>query len=357
MSAQQPGQQGEFHDHTVYAVYDLAVSPITFDILQFLQCAEMYRRYIKFSRLNIVFVLGPQRQYRRATPKDELVSIPDKYWRLRHIHMEAAWLLKSCTGVNVFVDRAEAQRLLAGLADIQIFPPKYKLTEPTWMFMVVNVLQMFERTKMSPIVFEASESAVGSVDRWIEHNGLTKPIVALTLRHSSYESDRNASVADWVAFARDLRDRGYDPVFVPDIDQAFIANTDDYRTEFPHYWPGPVNMELRAALYRRAHICMSDNGAAAFIHHWMPNCHSVIFQPPSKIPGVFRKTREGQAGIERVLGIKVGQQLPYCSPTQRLAWVDDTYDNLVAEFDGLLTLIAESDRAGGSSGMNAGTDA
>lgn len=357
MSSVATEQQSEVRDFTVYAVYDLAVSPITFDVLQFLQCAEMYRRMIKFARLNVVFVLGPNRQFRRATPKDEAVEIADKYWRLRHIHMEAAWLLKSCSGVNVFVDRGEAQRLLANLADIQVFPPKYKLGDPKWMFMVVQVLNMYRRTNISPIVFEASEAAVKSVDRWIERNGLTKPIVSLTLRHSIYESDRNASIPDWLAFARTLSDRGYDPVFVPDTDQALVARPDDYQTEFPHYWPGPVNMELRAALYRRAHICMSDNGAAAFIHHWMPDCHSIIFQPPSKIPGVFRRTQEGQAGIERVLGIKAGEQLPYCSPTQRLAWVDDSYENLVAEFDHLEALIASGEISVEVDDRGAGTDA
>ncbi|MEQ9331489.1 hypothetical protein [Thalassobaculum sp.] len=340
MSSQESARPDQPKKHTLYAVYDLAVSPITFDVLQFLQCAEIYRRHIGFSRLSIVFVLGPDRQFRRATPKDEAVDIPDKYWRLRHIHMEAAWLLKSCTGVNVFVDRAEAQRLLQNVPDSHIFPPQYKLASPKWIFMVVNVLSLFRRSKISPIVFEATEAALRSVDRWIEHNGLTKPIVSLTLRHSVYEADRNADVGAWNTFARTLRERGFDPVFVPDTDQAAIANTEDYQTEFPHYWPGPVNLELRAALYRRSHICMSDNGAAAFIHHWMPNCHSIIFQPPSKIPGVFRRTQEGQAGIERVLGIKVGEQLPYCSPTQRIAWVDDTYENLLAEFDRLEALIA-----------------
>lgn len=348
MSSQEAAAPGVRPSNTLYAVYDLAVSPITFDILQFLQCAEIYRRHVGLKHLNVVFVLGVNRQFRRSTPKDELVEVADKYWRLRHIHMEAAWLLKSCSGVNVFVDRAEAMRLLDTLPPVQIFPPQYKLTKPNWAFMVVNVVNMYARANISPIIFEASEAAVKSVDRWIEHNRLAKPIVALTLRHSTYESDRNANLADWTAFARTLRDRGYDPVIVPDTDQAAIANAEDYRTEFPHYWPGPVNMELRAALYRRARVCMSDNGAAAFIHHWMPDCHSVIFQPPSKIPGVFRKTQEGQAGIERVLGIKVGEQLPYCSPTQRLAWVDDTYENLVAEFDRLEALIAEGEAAASS---------
>lgn len=340
MSEEATAVQGRVQDATVYAVYDLAVSPITFDVLQFLQCAEIYRRAINVSRINFVFVLGPDRRFRTVTPKDHAVQVPEKHWRLRHIHMEAAWLLKSCSGVNVFLDRAEARRLLSNVPDVQIFPPKYKLGDPKWMFMVVNVLALYRRSGISPIVFEPTDAAVKAVDRWIERNGLGRPIVALTLRNSVYETDRNARIGDWTAFARTLRDRGFDPVFVPDTDQALIANSADYHTEFPHYWQGPVNMELRAALYRRSHVCMSDNGAAAFIHHWMPDCHSVIFQPPSKVPQVFRATREGQAGIERVLGIKVGEQLPYCSPTQRIAWVEDTYDNLIAEFDRLQDLIA-----------------
>jgi hypothetical protein len=325
-------QDTAFRDHTLYAVYDLGFSPITFDFLQFLQLADMERRRRRFTRVSFVFVLATKRRFREQTPKDLAVQVHDKHWRLRHIQMEACWLLPACSGVQAFLDRAEAQRLLANVSDAQIFPVDYKLTEPRVGFLVAHVVQTHDATGLSPLVFQATQAGLDAVDRWLEAEGITKPIVAMTLRNSGYESNRNANADDWMRFAHYLAAEGYQPVFVPDTDEAFTATRQDYQTDFPTYWPAPVNLELRAALYRRARLCMSDNGAAAFIHHWMPDCPSIVFQPPSKIPNVFRKTKEGQAGIERVFGIKVGEQLPYCAPFQRLAWCDDVYENLVEEF-------------------------
>jgi len=330
---------------TLYAVYDFYMSPITFDVLQFVQLAEMYRVAGGFDGVSFIFVMGPNRQFRMMTPKDQALPAAEKYWRLRNIHLQAAWLLQACTGVQFVADRREAQRTLNQVPRNQLFPPDYALTDPKWSFMVANVIREYRRLGVSPLAFSASDSALHHVDRWIEHQGITKPIVALTLRCAEVESDRNARREDWMAFARTIREEGYDPVFVPDTDQAMIATTADYDTEFPHYWPGPVNLELRTALYRRAHIAMSDNGAAAFIHHWMPDSNSIVFQPPSKVPGVFRATREGQAGIERVLGIKVGEQFPFCLPTQRLVWDEDVYDNILLAFRNLEDLIRQRDGA------------
>lgn len=333
-----PLNQG-LDNQTLYAVYDLAISPITFDVLQFLQLAEIHRRHVGFGRLSVVFVLGPERRFRERTPKDLAVAYSDKFWRLRHIHMQACWLLPSCSGVQVFLDRAEAARLLGRVPPQHVFPPKYRLDEPKWSFLVANVVSYHKQSGRTPLVFRPTDAACQAVDRWIEANRLTRPIVALTLRNSIYEEDRNARFEEWLRFARRIDRDGYQPVFVPDTDQALVATPRDYQTEYPHFWQGPIDLELRVGLYDRSHICMSDNGAAAFIHHWMKDSHSVVFQPPSKVPQVFRKTGEGQSGMERVFGFKAGEQFPYCTPTQRLAWVEDIYDNILAEFRRLEDLI------------------
>lgn len=348
------GEEATFQDHTLYAVYDLAFSPITFDVLQFLQLADMERRRRRFTRVSFVFVLGNNRRFREQTPKDLAVQLHDKHWRLRHIHLEACWLVPACSGVQVFFDRAEAQRLLANVGSGQIYPAGYKLTEPKISFLVTHVVDLHRATGLSALVFRATEAGLNAVDRWLRFEGITKPVVAITLRNSSYETYRNANAGEWLRFAHRIAADGYQPVFLPDIDEAFTATRADYQTDFPTYWPAPVNMELRAALYRRARICMSDNGAAAFIHHWMANCPSIVFQPPSKIPSVFQKTKEGQAGIERVFGIKVGEQLPYCEPYQRFAWCDDTYENLVEEFRRIEVLISGLDTSGSSVEAGAG---
>lgn len=117
-------------------------------------------------------------------------------------------------------------------------------------------------------------------------------------------------------------------MILPDTDQVFDSPSNETLGSFPVFALGAVNLELRAALYRHAKMCLSDNGAAAFIHHWMAGSGSVVFHAPSKDPAAV--TDEDKATFIR--GIKRGEQYPFNEPTQWIAWGEDTYDVILAEF-------------------------
>ena len=42
----------------LYAIYDLSVNPVTFDFLEFLICAEMYRIAFKYKSIEVYIIAG-----------------------------------------------------------------------------------------------------------------------------------------------------------------------------------------------------------------------------------------------------------------------------------------------------------
>ena len=291
--------------------------------------AEMTRVASNFKAVHFVFTLGEGRGFRMMTPKDHSVPNDERHWRIRQILIPSCWLLRSCSGVNLFEDRAEFELFFNSLSPNQIFPNGYTLEQPSAWVTPRLVKIGFENTSVSPLVFSATQAGLKYVDRWLARNKLdVSNLVCLTLRNAQIETFRNANMESWLEFARVISWEGYQPVIVPDTEEVLEATLEDYQSEFPVFWPGPVNLELRAALYQRAKICMSDNGAAAFIHQFMPESNSVVFQPPSKIPEGL-KTVERQEGV---LGIKRGEQFPFFTSNQWYCWEDDSFDVILGEF-------------------------
>ena len=70
---------------SLYAIYDLGRSPITFDVMNFFAFANLWTKRSGFAGYNIVFVLGEGGGFRELTPKDKALDRDEKMWRLRHV--------------------------------------------------------------------------------------------------------------------------------------------------------------------------------------------------------------------------------------------------------------------------------
>lgn len=314
---------------SIYAIYDYSVSPITFDFLQFLECAEMVRRKAGFKQLFFLLVLDDNGKFRTRTNKDESLSFEQKMWRVRQIHIPSCWLLKSCAQVSFFADRAEFARTIMGIPQSRIYHPKYSIENPQVPIAPAHMFDVWKGTQESPLVFSATDAALENVNSWLQTYSIDPTrMVSLTVRKSTLEADRNGDQEAWSRFADMLKAEGYQPVFVPDTDQVFKERSDEFQPNHTVFWPGATNLELRTALYERAHICMSDNGAAAWIHQWMPNSNPITFQPPNKVPVALRD-HDRQ---EKSHGIKRGEQYPFFTPTQWFCWENDDYDVILGEF-------------------------
>lgn len=145
--------------------------------------------------------------------------------------------------------------------------------------------------------------------------------VTLTLREYSEFQGRNSNTEAWIRFAGWLRDRGENVVVVRDTLRA--------HDPIPGFTTCPAaSLELshRLALYETAKMNLFvSNGPASLGHFgdfpWLmftPICDDDDEYEPNT-PKFWREQ----------IGVEMGGQFPWCRPDQRIVWMPDNYENLV----------------------------
>lgn len=177
------------------AVYDLAVSPPTFDFVAFLMSAERRRLEIGAEALEVVLMPGPAGGFRA----DQLppFTVEARIGMRRNIVEAVCGLLPSCRAVRVLDEREPIK------AD-QIFPVGYRIDDPISHYGTRRMAECVGpgfAPLMSPTPVKRSPR-----------------LVSFSLRESSYWPSRNVCREAWLEAASLLDVRGYDVVIIPDVD-------------------------------------------------------------------------------------------------------------------------------------------
>ena len=324
-------------ENAIYGVYDLAVCPNTFDILQFLGSAEAFRRARNAKHIHVCFVMGPGLQFRKLTHKDRVMSDELKMWRVRHILEPCARMLAHSSGVSFFYSRPDLGRFLRHVPKHLVFPLDYQVSAPTRYFLTTGAVHLwnqgFDVRGLTP-----SKAALDNVQTWIETQGITKPIVSMTLRQSSLEEGRDCQFDNWMRFSEVVRAHGMHPVAIPDTEVALKLGPKSYSTEIDWYPLAAIDVDLRAALYKKSLLNMSFSGGPAFINVYTPGNNYLIFTGFVSMP----KAAPTKEELAAQMGFAWGEQFPWATPTQRLVWEPDHYENLVQEFEAMVPLLSEA---------------
>lgn len=277
------------------AVYDLAVSPPTFEVLSFLAQAELARRAGGHEAMAVVFQPGPAGGFRAdALPPD----VPAREGMLWRICVAAARMVPSVREVRVLRDRAE----LRG----PVFPAGWAATRP-----VAHYGPAYQVN--GPDVFRASESARRAVTL-----RLPRRFATITLRQASYWPSRNSNLPAWREAARWLDQRSIAPVWIPDAEGAAPAGVNAFEA-------AAYDLDLRLAAYEAAVVNLGvTNGPMALLH--FTRLPHLIFKPVDpECPAT------GEAHL-RALGLRPGGQWVAHG---RLVWAPDDAPAIVgalAEF-------------------------
>ena len=316
----------------LYAVYDLGLSPITFDVMNFFVFANLWTSRAGFGGYHVVFAHGPDDGFRNLTPKDMALDRDEKIWRLRHILIQHAHIARRCVGVSVVPSRVELTRLLQTLHPQQVFPPNYTVKKPTRLFMLPQLLENTP-TGEELAAFDATPGAMRKVKAWLTRNAPGSRLVSLTLRTSNTETDRNSNLAAWCEAAYRIQKTGCTPVIVPDTDLVIEGRERELFGDLPVYGPAAIDLELRVALYRRAWLNLADNGGPAFLNYFMADPRILCFLPVAKLPEVVQITGRGVDRMAELLGVKVGESFPFATPVSRFVWKPDTVENIMDAFE------------------------
>ncbi len=330
---------------TLYAVFDLGFTPVTFDIMNFLVFANLWTLRAGFAGYHLVLVMGPDGRFRDLTPKDKALDDDEKVWRVRHVLMSHAHIAKRCLGVSFFDRREDLANLLRAVHPDQLFPPNYTVAEPKTAFMLADLFRI-EPTAQELDTFAAHPSVLRKVDDWLSRGAPTGKPVTLTLRVSTIESARNSDVDAWLQAAARIRDAGFDPIIIPDTDLVTSGQDVGAFGDIPVFAMGAIDLELRIALYQRALVNLADNGGPAFISYFMENVSAVCFLPVEKLPEVVTVTGRGVDRMAELLGVEPYGDFPWSSPVRRFVWQPDTLDNILQAFDEATAHLSRSGEVG-----------
>lgn len=304
----------------LYAFYDLGISPVTFDIIQFLVLAEAERRKLGCDSLHVVFVPGPRdgfspvevSVYRKLGQPDCDADL--MRWRLRNILVPLCWMIPSCRQLTVCSLPAEAM-VIEKMAEY-IFPKGYTVLFPK------EAYSLFQLTSAHPKGYiQATPQAKRFVAAALSRIPRRK-IVTISLRNCPYQSERNSNIEAWAEFIESLDLDVYYPIVVNDTWAAFKPLPPIYglRVFEEVSW----NMELRVALYELSYLNLSVSCGPFMLCVFNSRTRYLMFKMLSQ-PNLERFFRSE--------GLEPGSQYEHAESFQRIVWKDDTLPVIREEFD------------------------
>lgn len=292
------------------AIYDLEVSPLTFDVVSFLMMARLEMIDRGLQRLTIVVVFSCMGAYR---DESDVHHFSD--WRFRHIVLEALACLACDSTLLLFKERFEASRFLkepieAGL----VFPTGYRLDEPIACYSTPEQVRTFRQRREVPSL-RATEAALGFFKGWItaKSNGL-RP-VSISLRRSSHQVSRNSNIEAWVEVALWLRDRAYYPFFI--LDTETLYEPDERLENMPVFEPASFNIELRTAVYEACFLNLMINNGPSLL------CYNNLSASYLYFKVLTEEYVPTQLSYFTNYELWPGNHWPHASRTQKFVWEDD----------------------------------
>lgn len=268
---------------TLTAVYDLAVSPPTYDFLSFLVEAEKERVKKRHTYINIIFVPGPKGGFR----DDNLPpSVEERQGMLHRICVSACRLLPSVRNVSILGERTEIQG--------DIFPQGWTVLTPISCYGSAYV-----KDAIRPL--RATSLAKSIVKR-------PRPYVTITMREAGYWPERNSNHQAWENASSFFVSQGYEVVVINDTMQAIDAVAWD--------------IDLRLATYEGAVCNLGVNGGPIGLLYFS-NSPYLIFKIVTK--SVYSSSIE----FLRKNGIEEGDQF---GANGRIVWKDDDVETIISEF-------------------------
>jgi hypothetical protein len=302
------------------AIYDLTTSPNSFDYVKFLIVAELKRRELGCDHIRVL--IAPD-----IGKTDWLNKFSDDEfsWRLRNIIQPLNSLMPSINGMTTCDSREEFEKI-AERENGKIFPENYSPVDPPlWSDWETVVLASVQGKPVPGL--KAPGHALNYVQKWLAENCGNRKVVSITLRQTTYETERNSNLENWIRFADTLPPDEYAVIFLRDTGRIFepVCSELEGRQIFDF---GTIHLELRAALYELAFINMFVGNGCGEVGVFLPNTRYVHFL---NVPDPDSPTGIIQDRIEN--GWAARDRLPFSRDGQYFVFGTDTYENICYYFE------------------------
>lgn len=298
---------------TLCAIYDLGVYPTSFDLAPFLLAAQGEALERGCSRVRLLLVDGEHHGVRFEGDEYETLYPPEmRSWKVSHILQALPRLCPMVERTVSIVPREEIGLYLEHYPNVMICDDYNGI--------YLNAWRRLDRYR-NQIGFCAPPAAHHYLQNWIvsESPAADKPLVTLTLRESRWSTDRNSDLAVWAETVALLHQDGYWPVVVPDTEMAFVERGPEWQAA-TFCTPAAFDLELRMALYERAHLNIFTNSGPALLAIGSQNCRYLY-------TGITYEGT-GEAALRRIrpMGMIPGLMPFRTGPYQQWIWEPVTAD-------------------------------
>lgn len=278
------------------AIYDLAVSPPTYDFVGFLVSAERARLEKKEKDIKVLIVWGSDNGFR----KDDLPprNPEDRRKMLENIVLPMCQLLPSVISVQT-VERENV--ILEGV----VFPETYTIFNPVSHY---------------GLQFIAQNGLDGLYPLRVDEPAKDHNLVTITLREADYWPSRNSSLGDWVEVARALKAQGKRVVFVRDTSKA-----DEIIEGFESSSKASSDLIARIKLYASASLNLMTNNGPAWVAAFCPQVNLMMFK-------IFAENAPCvDEGFYARCGFPKGSQFKRAG--MRIVYADDKSETILKEIE------------------------
>jgi hypothetical protein len=305
----------------ITAVYDLNISPITYDFAYFLAAAELFALKNKKRGFIVLFVSQGDDQivnekYRSAVDEENMK------WRFENIILPLMGIYPACIGHSILPKGSDTSEAIKGKL---LYPEFYSERFPA-----ADYHREVYTSTTKFLGFSASIQGKRYIESWKKFNKIIGKTVTITLRQYNYDPTRNSRVDEYVKFAQFIREKGFTPIFVPDTNACF--EHDPRLADFIVFEAPCWNLGIRMALYEGADLNFSSlNGTSAIA---ILNRNAASITMTQLVPGSKHMSIETYTKI----GISVGQKTFnfFEDHLQILSWADETFENMCEEFNRFL---------------------
>lgn len=327
------GKGNALHTNCLQFCYDLSTSPITFDFASYLAAAEIERRLRRLEGIEIVFVMNQAGGVREETPEYEAaVNREARLWRLRNMLLPMMAFLPTIRSISICT-REQAETFVSQ-DPRHLYPSDYRVFLPRQPDK--RVIHEHARAGV-PIwpMFRASEHSRRLVAEYLEREAKGRKTIVITLRNYGYTPQRNSRNEDWLAFADSLDPTRYAPIFVHDSETVMQPPPADFSRHLV-FEAASVNLEIRMALYEAAWLNMALMAGPTELCWYNERARYLFF---IAIGSAAVQTEEALVRN----GHRVGFDLDFAKPYQRIVWEVDDVKVLKREFAAMEALLDELD--------------
>ena len=325
----------------VLAIVDFATIPLSFDVLNVLAIAELFRRRVKAEVVDIAFVADHADLVFQHAQADHLGVRSDHMTFVHNLGIEGRRLLPEPGSVLVFTNRVEFRRYLRSRANPSWTVPRgYQALGPSYVaargeppLYGLRSLLDGKYSRSEPPLLRPDREHVMQMQRWLAANvDSGSYVVTVTIRDSGNSPLRNSSIGEWKKLVDSYKDNGRIRfVIVPDYFKVFQKTGLENRITSVCN-EAAISLGLRHALYANASLNLFVGNGPATIAYLDHNIPFLTFKMNTSEPS----SRLEEIAFQHALA--PGQTLPWFGEDRAIVWADDTFIHMRAAVDAVIKL-------------------